>query len=248
MFVFHRNLVAANNLYDAEYIRYFTGINTTVLPSICAYTNTVYNPLPSHREYILIPSRDNSHFNQLFFKKLKRSLEKYNSSINVRSLRDLYPFYNYSNLAHHPAIIHLPYQVSTMSLFEQYTMNIPLVFPSLKLLTKWHLKYGIVSERTWDRSLTGQGKNHSLIPSYYSNSSIPDPNNEFDYSSIYYWLKYADFYQWPYIIYFDSVDDLVSKLLHTNFTSISQQMSEYNLHKRQQVLAQWRIILDRIRS
>ena len=169
-------------------------------------------------------------------------------SINVRSLRDLYPFYNYSNLAHHPAIIHLPYQVSTMSLFEQYTMNIPLVFPSLKLLTKWHLKYGIVSERTWDRSLTGQGKNHSLIASYYSNSSIPDPNNEFDYSSIYYWLKYADFYQWPYIIYFDSVDDLVSKLLHTNFTSISQQMSEYNLRKRQQVLAQWRIILDRIRS
>ncbi|CAF4403260.1 unnamed protein product, partial [Adineta steineri] len=39
-----RNVVAGNNLYDAEYIRYFTGIKAIVLPSLCAYTNVSYAP------------------------------------------------------------------------------------------------------------------------------------------------------------------------------------------------------------
>jgi hypothetical protein len=32
------------------------------------------------------------------------------------------------------AMVHLPYNISTMSYFEQYTAGIPLIFPSLKLL------------------------------------------------------------------------------------------------------------------
>lgn len=237
-------MVATNNLYDAEYIRYFTGINTTVLPSICAYTNTVYNPLPSHPEYIFVPSRDGIQFNQHFSNHLKLALRKQNSSIVVKPLRELYPSYQYADLARHPAMIHLPYQVSSMSVFEQYTMNIPLFFPSLDLLTKWHLKYGIVSDRT----LAGRRQNHSTISSYDLNSTIPDPNNEYDHSAIHYWLKYADFYQWPYITYFDSIDDLAWKLTHTNLTFISEQMSKYNLKKREEVLSQWKVILERISS
>jgi hypothetical protein len=169
-----------------------------------------------------------------------------NSSIIIKSLRELYQFYSYSDIARHPAIIYLPYQVSTMSMFEQYTMNIPMFFPSIDLLTKWHLKYDVVFERTWDKALTGFGKNHSTILPYDRNTTVPDPNNEYDYSSVYYWLKYADFYQWPHIIYFNSIDDLALKLLNTNLTYISEQMAEYNLRKRLELLTQWKIILDRI--
>jgi hypothetical protein len=173
-------------------------------------------------------------------------MKKFNTSIIVKPIRELYKFYSYSDLARHPAIIYLPYQVSTMSIFEQYTMNIPLFFPSLDLLTDWHLKYDVVFDRTWDKALTHHGKNHSTIPAFDRNSTIPDPNNEYDYSSVHYWLKYADFYQWPHITYFHSINDLTFKLINTNLTYISQQMSLYNHQRREELLGKWKIILDRL--
>ncbi|CAF3319299.1 unnamed protein product [Rotaria sp. Silwood1] len=186
-----KNVVAGNNLYDAEYIRYFTGINATVLPSICSYTKVVYRPTKRNREYIFIPTHKHINFNEQFLNELKLSIEKFNTSIIVKPLRQLYKFYRYINLVRHPAIIYLPYQ-----------------------------------------ALTGVGKNSSTIPSYYVNSTIPDPNNEYDYSAIRYWLKFADFYQWPHITYFNSTDDLTLKLINTNLTFISEQMSIYNNQKK----------------
>ena len=191
-------------------------------------------------------SRSNNGFSQQFVDELNRSIKKTNSSIIVKELRQLYSFYDYKVLASHPGIIYLPYQVSTMSLFEQYTMNIPLFFPSIELLTEWNLKYSLLAERTWIKTTTGVSKNHSTIPIYNSSWNIPDPNNDLDYSAMLYWLKYADFYQWPYITYFNSIDDLILKLKTTNLANISKQMSEYN-HKRQiDVIKQWNIILSRI--
>ena len=43
-----KNVVAANNLYDAAYIKHFTGIDALVLPSFCGYANAEsggYNPV-----------------------------------------------------------------------------------------------------------------------------------------------------------------------------------------------------------
>jgi hypothetical protein len=39
-----KNVIATNNLYDAKYIEYFTGIKAKVIPSFCDYTNVTYNP------------------------------------------------------------------------------------------------------------------------------------------------------------------------------------------------------------
>lgn len=51
-----RNVVAANNRYDAEYVKYFTGIkDVPVLPNYCAYTNAHYNP--SRKEVLIGPGR-----------------------------------------------------------------------------------------------------------------------------------------------------------------------------------------------
>ena len=81
---------------------------------------------------------------------------------------------------------------------------------------------------------------------YDPNTTIPDPNNEYDYFSVRYWLKYADFYQWPHINYFYSIDDLVLKLVNVNLTLISEKMSEYNHKKKILVLERWKTILRRI--
>jgi len=56
-------------------------------------------------------------------------------------LRSMYPHYQYTDLTAHRGIVYVPYQVSVMSLFEQYRMNIPLFFPTIDLLTRWQFKY-----------------------------------------------------------------------------------------------------------
>ena len=39
-----RNIIAANNHYDLEYIKYFTGIEPAYIPAYCGYVNTDYHP------------------------------------------------------------------------------------------------------------------------------------------------------------------------------------------------------------
>ena len=41
----------------------------------------------------------------------------------------------------HPAAVVIPYQVSFMTFFELYRMNIPLFVPSPELLARWHVDY-----------------------------------------------------------------------------------------------------------
>lgn len=239
-----KNVIGANNLYDAQYIRYFTGIDVQVLPSFCNYTNVNYNP--KRKEFILASTHLKS-FDLFFRKSLQASIKQHgNHELKVVPLRLLYRKYKFSDLAKHPAIVHVPYQVSIMSLFEQYRMNIPLFFPSLDLLTKWHYEYGVVNERTWLQTLTETRPTGSAIKGVFPN--IPDPNNDMDISAIRYWLNFADFYQWPHITYYDSTDDLVKKLTTTDFQAISKKMQEYNQKLRDNLSQQWRTILKNIKQ
>ena len=66
----------------------------------------------------------------------------------IRPIRDIYSHYKYTDLASHPAVILIPYQVSLMLFFELYSMNMPMFVPSPKLLTQWHLEYISPTERT----------------------------------------------------------------------------------------------------
>ncbi|CAF4573824.1 unnamed protein product [Rotaria magnacalcarata] len=239
-----KNFVAANNLYDAEYIRYFTGIKVSVLPSLCGYTNADYNP--KRTQFLLAPIHA-LYFDDLFKKLLKTSFKRYQDhKIKIVPIRNLYPNYKYSDLTNHPAIIHVPYQVSIMSLFEQYRMNIPLVFPSLHLLTKWHYEYGVVAEKTWEQVLNERRSKSSRINGVLTD--VPDPNNDYDRSAIRYWLNFSDFYQWPHITYYESTDDLIAKLISTDFRMISKQMKEYNRQVGESVVNKWKEILNNIKQ
>ena len=39
-----RNVVAANNYYDLEYIKFFTGTQPYYVPAYCGYVKADYNP------------------------------------------------------------------------------------------------------------------------------------------------------------------------------------------------------------
>ena len=235
-----KNVVGGNNKYDAKYIEYFTGIKTKVLTSFCGYIPEGYNF--SRPEFLLAPSR-NRKFQRKFLNMFIRSKSRKKSKVELVPVRKLYPYYKYSDLTAHKGIVHVPYQVSVMSLFEQYRMNIPLFFPSLDLLTDWQFRYHVMKERTWSQ-VRGRIPDGSPIPGV--KEGVPDPNNEKDKDAIKYWIKYADFYTFPHIILYNSVDDLIFKMETTDLNIVSDKMKKYNVEFKKELLNKWKPILKNI--
>ena len=145
-----KNLVASNNEYDAMYIKYFTGIQPIVLPSVIKMKES-YNVLSSD---ILVASIHSPNSNKIWGH-LKAVSNRF------KGIKDKYGHYSYKQLCENTAIVHFPYQMSIMSLFEQYSMGIPILVPSISFLWQLHDKYDVVTERTWERVRTG--KRLSLI-------------------------------------------------------------------------------------
>jgi len=132
------NVVGGNNLYDVEYIRYFTGIQPQLLPSFCGYLPDRYTP--SRSGFLLAPVH-HSGFERIFLSEYNTACLNISCTCTLLRLRKIYPRYKYTDLTAHSGIVYIPYQVSVMSMFEQYRMNIPLFFPSLELLTIWQHKH-----------------------------------------------------------------------------------------------------------
>jgi len=110
-------------------IRYFTGLEAEWIPSFAGYTRTTYNP--SRQGFLLAKRRVDEEFLWSFYEQFQEACKSTNRSLPIPELISLinrYPSYRYSDLAAHQSIMHLSYQVSTMSIFEQYRMNFPLFF------------------------------------------------------------------------------------------------------------------------
>ena len=227
-----RSIIAANNAYDQKYIEYFTGIKPLLVPNSCAYLQDSYKP--SRKQFLVTPIH-NTELSDKFYLQFDEAVIRQKVDINLFPLRQLYPQYVFGDLAAHPGIVYIPYQVSMVSLTEQYRMNIPLFFPSIDLLTVWHAEYQVVRQRTWAGYLMRRSSASSL-PGVIQ---APDPNNDVDQDAIKFWLKYADFYQWPHITYYDSVEDLVTKLATTDLKAVSDRMKEHNAEVRQEIKNVW---------
>jgi len=84
----------------------------------------------------------------------------------------------------------------------------------------------------------------SAIPGVHT--KIPDPNNDLDEDAVRYWLQFADFYQWPHLIYFESVTDLVDKMLSVDLMEISRRMAVYNTKVRASIKTKWSKVLLKV--
>ncbi|ELT91522.1 hypothetical protein CAPTEDRAFT_195351 [Capitella teleta] len=241
-----KNIIAANNLYDAHYLEYFTGVSAKVLPSYCGYISASYSP--SNSTFLLYAGRGMKSTFSVIFMKNYTELCKYRVDCpEILYVKDTYPAgYSYEELSGHQGLVYAPYQVSTMSLFEQYRMNLPMFFPSLTLLSKWDAERTWVKERIIFTTKTFLRPNGSEISCDPSQVGIPDPNTVEDAFSIRYWLQKADFYQWPYITYYESYEDLVQQMLSVDLQEISSRMKAYNLKHRERLDAQWLAIIKDI--
>ena len=221
-------ILVANNIVDQKYTESFLGVEVQHIPSICDYFPEKY--LPNKEDF-------------LYYSKNK--INELNNT-NIKYKNDLLWKHKYSDLMGYKGIVHFPYTCSYMSVFEQYSSNIPLFFPSLDFLTKLYNSnnYNIFSEISFY-------KMHNFYPkSVVDNKSNFDPNNFVNESIIKTLASWSDFYDdnWmPYIQKFNSFEHLFELINSVNFMEISKNMEKFNITKRENVKRLWKDLIESIK-
>ncbi len=217
----------ANSEYDKKYFEFFVGRECKLIPNICEYTNSVWNPI---KDTFLYSSRLKIDFNS-----------------DIITNKDLLSGYKWEEIAQYKGIIIIPYNCSTMSIFEYYTSGIPLFCPSEEFMIDLYSKYGnqVLSELTWNKTF-GTKKPGSSIECDRSN----DPNRYDNIPIMSKWIKYSDFYNkdWmPHIVYFDSFDDLGKRLEETDLMDIHSKMMEFNKTRKKDIYSLWTKTIEEIK-
>ena len=253
-----RNIVLTNNYYDAAYVYYLTGVKPRVIPSWCGShvdpeKKMLGGSLEQRPEVLLGPYRDNLDFpefrkketwNHPVLRGLTSSCKRRYGSTPESSkwrftrMRDIYQgAYHYADVARHPAVLFIPYQMSVMSFFEMYRSNVPIFAPSHALLCKWHDKYNITFERIY-----GHPKRLDMT------WKLPfDPNSE-DSESFAFWSQYADIYRTPHVELFDSWDHFLDLLEQTDLDKVRHRMKRENSISKQNMMRQWAEVFRRLQA
>ncbi|ELR18517.1 uncharacterized protein ACA1_045600 [Acanthamoeba castellanii str. Neff] len=243
-----RNVIAANNLYDVHYIRFFTGIqNVELIPSYCGYVSATYKPAAENR--LLVGLSRGITFTESLFNPLRAIWDSSRTQRKFTlTMQAALGSYKYADLTAFKGVVVIPYQCSIMSIFEYYRMGIPMIVPSLDLLTSWHMDWRCVRERTWDGAIHHRYLGASRYPRHSEAESLADwdPNNELNATVVRQWLSFSDFYHWPHVILFDSWEDLAQKLDAADFHEISRGMLDYSDKLRRQLENKWKSVMDRM--
>jgi hypothetical protein len=242
--------IAANNVFDVHYVRYHTGITPEYIPSWCGGVGARYQRR-SGRRWLVGPTRDNlagpfrseaAAWKETFLRDLAGELARAGGRHAMRRIAEEYPQgYQYADLATHPGIILVPYQVSTMSFFEFYRMEIPLFAPSLDLMVELQRKHRVCFERVY-----GHPRRHTDLLSETELRAEPfDPTAE-DEASLRYWLNMSDFFVHPHVVLFDSWRHLVQLLDTAPLDEISAKMAAYNREQHVLIRSKWAALVGRI--
>jgi hypothetical protein len=213
-------ILVANNLHDKKYMEDFIGREVQHIPSICDYYGDYYNP--TKEEFIYYS---------------KGEMPEINSNLIVHKDK-IFKTHKHSDLTKFKGIIHFPYQISYMSIFEQYTANIPLFVPTKDFLIELYKnkKPGILKEMSWNSDYNNQSK------SFIEYKKPHDPNDYLNVDSVYHWLQYADFYDtnWmPHIIQFNSFEHLKELVDTTDTNDVSNKMKLFNSKRKSLIYNMW---------
>lgn len=220
--------LVANNIHDKKYMEDFIEREVEHIPSICDYYGSLYEQTG----------------NTFIYYSRNKISEITNPNIKYKD--DLFKSHTHNDLVRHRGIIHIPYQISYMSIFEQYTSNIPLFFPTKKFLMELYIenKYSVLKEVSWNNYCGEASK------SFIEYKGNHDPNDYNNNESVMEWLKYADFYdeEWmPYITYFSSFEELNSIVNTVDVNKISNNMKNFNETRKSLIYKKWDILINKIK-
>ena len=136
----------ANNKCDQKYCELYTERDWKHIPSLCEYTNSIYTPKHNTFLYHSLFPLDTVH----------------NDPVIQNKKQILGPRYKWYELTEYRGIIHIPYNISTMSIFENYTSGMPMFFPSLEFILKLRHRFGnvgVLNQLSWREVLGLSSKN-----------------------------------------------------------------------------------------
>ena len=179
--------VISNNEGDRDYLEYFTGVKSQHLPSLCEYIPEMKG---SNGKWVVV-SRN-------------IELAKHVASFgqNVHSQFDLYPNgFSHTEFTKNKGVVYIPYNISTMRLFELATAGFPIRIPTDRLLMEWIHIPGVLDELSWVQ-VSG-----SSCPTWLRDTPA-DPMwiNFYEW-----WLLRADWHNskyFPNVKFFDNLDEL----------------------------------------
>lgn len=184
-------LLASNNRGDRDYLMYHAGLTSRYVPSVCDYTDVSWAVGGNNLAIFAKSSR------------LTNEIEEFTKGAWRSGRKILGANYSWKELAGVRAILVIPYNISTMTLFELATMGVPVVVPSktfLKQLVSQHS--GVLSELSFFQV---QNFNVSALRQ-------DDPNNFRSMEFLDWWLSRADFYDhalMPNVRIIDSFHELL---------------------------------------
>ena len=163
----------SNNFADNEYFKLANlNINTQIIPSLCLYTHVKWIPSSIPQYFLLYSGVIPEHY-------------------NVINKTQLGKGYSWETLMKFKGIIHIPYEASTMSIFEQISCGIPLFFPTKNFLYK-----------LWSSGEQHCGVNYWVNPPEYLHIT-----NDYKF-----WIERADYYSIEGAYYFNSFEELFNMI------------------------------------
>lgn len=141
-------------------------------------------------------------------------------------------------LDEYTAIVHIPYNVSTMSMFEQARANIPILIPSKRLLASLWADTKEPNELSWTTFAPGSEQSASPMDQCRHPQVIDQ------------WLSTADFYNpsvLPTAIQFDSIEDLLEKGFAVDYKALMDKSEEQQEQMREHIIFTWEQVLQGFR-
>ena len=200
--------LVANSMYDKLYTEAFVNREVRYIPSLCEYTNASYNRTDNRCLFI-------------------GDLDIDGSRLIVKKQKALQYGHTWNQVAAFAGVVYFPYNISVMSFFEQYSMGMPVMVPSIDFMMELYQKGAVLSQYSWAK--TYNRESGSIIPF----TGEYDPNAHKDLDSVRHWLQYADFYnqEWfPYVKQFANIDELNTQI---NEASNDRKNNYYNMKCKQ---------------
>jgi hypothetical protein len=198
-------IMVANNIGDAEYFRMGNpSIPITHVPSLCRYTGMKWQGATVYDKFLVYSNESIVPDHPLIIKR---------SSLGA---------FKWDTLTRFRGIIHIPYETSTMSIFEHITAKIPLIFPTKRFLKELCLKQTIHFQSNYWKTLENEE-----VPTYLKLTESYD-----------FWIEKADYYNIDGLYYFDSIPELLD-MLSTFEDPRWLVRTDIIGHRETHVLAQW---------
>jgi hypothetical protein len=150
-------IAISNNRADQEYLRLGAGIDSVRLPSLCLYTKVSLDleravkipPLIVGQKTLRIPEHRKELLREAGLVQTRTTKQSAASESSAQK------FASWDLIYHRKALIHFPYEMSTMSLFEQYSAGAILLFPTQRFCAE--LMKNRAAENWQEHASTGNG-------------------------------------------------------------------------------------------